>query len=89
MVEGGLVYSWCKSGSARLSNIERTGRAAIVAYKGHAFVMVRGAARLLGETDQPYALISQMFLDKYAREETYGNDTLVELTPEHVTTDGV
>jgi hypothetical protein len=78
------VYTWCRSGAARLRNIARNPRAAIVAYKGNSYVMVRGAARALTAADEPYARVTRMFLEKYNREETYGNDTLVEITPEKI-----
>jgi general stress protein 26 len=84
IVHDGRVYSWGQRTSVRARNIERTGTAAVVAYKGHAFVLVRGNARLLDMNDEPYAAITRKFLDKYGREETYGNDTLLEVTPERI-----
>jgi len=46
--------------------------------------MVRGAAEILGENHTDYERITKMFLDKYQREETYGNDALVVIEPEDV-----
>jgi uncharacterized pyridoxamine 5'-phosphate oxidase family protein len=84
VVHGGRVYNWSKRTAVRMRNIERTGHAAILAYKGNAFVLVRGPARLLHEDDALYGPITKMFLEKYDREEAFGNDTLVEITPENV-----
>jgi nitroimidazol reductase NimA-like FMN-containing flavoprotein (pyridoxamine 5'-phosphate oxidase superfamily) len=84
LVRDGKVYSWCEADSVKAKNAKRTGRAAIMAYKGVAGALVRGRARMLTEADPSYAAIARGFLDKYAREETYGNDTLIEVTPERV-----
>jgi hypothetical protein len=46
--------------------------------------MVRGPVRIISKGDDGYDGIARAFLDKYEREESYGNDTLIELTPEHV-----
>lgn len=72
-----------------MANVVRTGRAAVVAYKGHAFVLVRGPARIAGASDERYEAVTAMFLRKYQREESFGNDTLVEITPERVSTKGI
>lgn len=86
VVDAGLVYCWCKATSAKARNAARAARAALVAYKGEAFVLVRGPARALTAKDEPYERITRAFLTKYRREETYGNDTLVEITPARVST---
>ena len=70
-------------------NVARTGLATLTAYKGHAFVMVRGRARLIEKGQESYDEIARGFLDKYEREESYGNDTLIEITPERVISDRV
>jgi hypothetical protein len=40
----------------------------------------------LTAADPAYEAIARGFLDKYEREETFGNDTLIEVTPERVAT---
>lgn len=85
VVSDGRVYCWTQGTSAKARNVGRTGRAAIVASKGHGGVLVRGPARLLTASDPSYQPVSTAFLVKYRREETYGNDTLIEVTPERVT----
>ena len=82
VVEGGAVYVWCRATSLKARNAARSGRAALVAYKGHSFALARGAARLLGATHPDYARITGLFLTKYDRTEAYGNDTLIRITPE-------
>jgi nitroimidazol reductase NimA-like FMN-containing flavoprotein (pyridoxamine 5'-phosphate oxidase superfamily) len=84
VVDADLVYAWCESWSVKIRNIARTGTAAMVAYRGHAFVLVRGRARLLGDGDASYGRVTDMFLKKYDREESYGNDTLIEIAPDRV-----
>lgn len=84
VVENGKVYCWCESDSVKVRNVARTGRAALVAYKGNDFVLVRGNARLIGSDDPAYAALTQRFLEKYKRDEEYGNDVLVELSAERV-----
>ncbi len=88
LVEGGKVYVWCRRTSRKARNVERDGRASLVGYKGNDGVLVRGAARLLSAEDQRYEALTAAFLWKYARDETYGNDVLIEIDPEHVTTFG-
>lgn len=83
-VRDGKVYAWCEGWSVKVRNARRTGRAALVAYKGRAGTLVRGPARLLTGADPAYESITREFLRKYEREETYGNDTLIEITPERV-----
>jgi nitroimidazol reductase NimA-like FMN-containing flavoprotein (pyridoxamine 5'-phosphate oxidase superfamily) len=78
------VYAWAHSASAKVRNAEAQGRAAMVAYKGHVGVLVRGRVRLLHPGDAGYSEIAAAFLAKYQREETYGNDTLVEISPDRV-----
>jgi len=89
LVDDGRVYVWCPSASAKARNAAREGRAALTAYKGHAFVLVRGPAGLLRAGDERYEQVSQAFLRKYNREETYGNDVLIEITPEHVVSERI
>lgn len=85
LVHGGKVYAWVESFSVKARNVGREGRAALTAYKGGAGALVRGPARLLKESDPSYERITKAFLHKYDREEVYGNDTLVEITPERAT----
>ena len=84
VVRDDLVYCWCESWSAKARNAARTGVAAITGYKGHAFVMTRGPVRIIAKGEPRYDEITQGFLDKYEREESYGNDTVIELTPAHI-----
>ena len=86
VVRDGRVYVWCKGSSRKVRNAARDGRAALVAYKGNDGVLVRGRARLLTAGDAGYDAITGAFLKKYERDETYGNDTLIEITPHRVTT---
>ncbi len=85
LVRDGKVYAWVESGSVKARNVGREGRAALTAYKGGAGALVRGPARLLTATDPSYEAIARGFLQKYDREEVYGNDTLIEITPERAT----
>lgn len=85
LVHAGKVYAWCEGDSVKVSNVRRSGRAAMLAYKGSGGVLVRGSTRLLTASDPSYEAITRGFLTKYSREETYGNDTLVEITPERTT----
>lgn len=89
VVDGDHVYCWCKATSLKARNAARAGRAALVAYKGNAFVLVRGRARLLHDGDERYEPVTRAFLTKYRREETYGNDTLIEIASERVSTGGL
>jgi hypothetical protein len=89
LVHGDRVYSWCERTSVKARNVARTGVATMTGYKGHAFVMVRGPARLIEKGQENYEDIARGFLDKYEREESYGNDTLIEITPERVSSDRV
>ena len=84
VVHDGKVYAWSQGTSMKVRNVARTGRAAMVAYKGHDFALVRGPARLLRSVDDDYEQITRAFLTKYNREESYGNDVLVEVSPELV-----
>ena len=86
LVRDAKVYCWCEGDSVKARNAKRTGRAAIMAYKGNSGALVRGPARLLTAADPPYEAIARGFLDKYQREEIFGNDTLIEVTPERVAT---
>lgn len=82
VVHQGSVYVWCHATSVKARNAARTGRAAIVAYKGNSFVLVRGSARV--EPSAEHDEVTRMFLDKYDRTESYGNDALIRVTPEKV-----
>jgi general stress protein 26 len=84
LVHDGKVYAWSEGDSAKVANVKRTGKAALVAYKGVAAALVRGPARLVRDDDPSYGTITKAFLAKYKREENYGNDTLIEITPERV-----
>lgn len=85
VVDAGRVYSWCDRRSVRVRNLRARPRAAVVAYKGNDFVLVRGSVRLLTARDGEYGRITGLFLQKYKRDEAFGNDTLVEVMPEQVT----
>jgi nitroimidazol reductase NimA-like FMN-containing flavoprotein (pyridoxamine 5'-phosphate oxidase superfamily) len=82
VVRDGKVYAWAEGDSVKVRNVRRTGRASLMAYKGNDGALVRGSARLLTADDPGYEPVTRAFLDKYDREETYGNDTLIEITPE-------
>lgn len=83
-VYGGKVYAWSESDSVKVANVRRTGTAAMLGYKGHAAALVRGTARALTRDFAHYDYITKGFLEKYKREETFGNDTLVEVSPDRV-----
>jgi PPOX class probable F420-dependent enzyme len=85
LVRDGRVYCWCQSSSHKAHNVAREGRAALVAYKSRDGVLVRGPARLIPAGEDGYEEIARAFLDKYKREERYGNDVLIEITPDRVT----
>ena len=84
VIHEGHAYVWCHRSSVKARNVIREGRAAIVAYKGHAFVLIRGKARMLEPDDPSYTAITQMFLDKYERTEAFGNDALIQITPDRI-----
>jgi len=75
---------WCKARSVKARNVARSGLAALTAYKSHDFVLVRGRARLLDAAAPEYARVTASFLAKYDRTESYGNDRLIEITPDRV-----
>ena len=85
LVRDGRVYVWCRATSRKARNAAREGRAALTAYRSHHGVLVRGPARLVAVGESNYAEVTRGFLDKYEREETYGNDTLIEISPARVT----
>ncbi|MGZ4104826.1 MAG: pyridoxamine 5'-phosphate oxidase family protein [Actinomycetota bacterium] len=89
IVRDDKVYVWCEAISQKAHNAARARKAGIAGYKGHAFVSVRGPVRIISKGEHEYDAIAQAFLDKYEREESYGNDTLIELTPEHVSSDRI
>jgi len=84
VVYGGKAYAWCESDSVKVANVRRNGKAAMLGYKGVAAALVRGPARVLTVDNASYADITREFLTKYKREETFGNDVLVEISPERV-----
>lgn len=84
IVDDGKVYVWCRASSTKARNVARSGVAALTAYKGGAFVLVRGPARVLSQDDSAFARVTEMFLAKYERTETYRNDALIEITPERI-----
>ena len=58
IVDEGRVYVWCRSSSVKARNVARSGRAALTAYQGgYRFVLVRGPARLMTQTDAGLSLI--------------------------------
>ena len=89
MVRNDKVYVWAQRTSQKARNATRAGRAALVGYKGHAFVSVRGPVAIISIGQPGYEEITRGFLDKYEREETYGNDTLIEITPDHIASDRI
>ena len=89
LVRNDKVYVWAQATSQKARNAARALRAGLVGYKGHAFVSVRGPVNIISLGDPGYDDITRGFLDKYEREETYGNDTLIEITPEHIASDRI
>ena len=85
VVHGGKVYAWCESDSVKVANVRRTGKAALLGYKGVSAALIRGTARVLTKDNAHYGDITGEFLTKYKREETFGNDVLVEINPDRVT----
>lgn len=53
-------------------------------YMGNLFAMAQGTARTIGQRDGAYEALANGFLRKYDREEVYGNDLFIELTPARV-----
>ncbi|MBI4729354.1 MAG: pyridoxamine 5'-phosphate oxidase family protein [Acidobacteria bacterium] len=84
IVRDGRAYVWCRSDSVKARNAARAGRAALTAYKGAAGVLVRGPVRLIRDGETGYAEIAGSFLEKYHRDEMYGNDLVIEIAPERV-----
>ncbi|HJR18827.1 MAG TPA: pyridoxamine 5'-phosphate oxidase family protein [Actinomycetota bacterium] len=84
LVRDGKVYAWVEGGSVKAGNVGRSGKASMLSYKGNAGTLVRGPARLINAEDPMYEPVSRGFLSKYEREETFGNDTLIEITPERI-----
>lgn len=82
LVRDGKVYAWVESDSVKAANVKRTGKASMASYKGNTGTLVRGPARLLSADDPVYGPVTRAFLEKYDREETFGNDMLIEITPE-------
>src|SRR5205807_3148847 len=48
LVRNDKVYCWCQRTSQKARNAARARRAAMVGYKGHAFVSVRGPVNIIG-----------------------------------------
>ena len=46
LVYGGKPYAWCESDSMKVANVRRTGKAALLGYKGTSAALVRGPARV-------------------------------------------
>lgn len=78
------VYVWCSARSVKGRNAALGGKAAVTAYKGPAGILVRGAIRLIPKGARGYDELAKAFLKKYQREETYGNDLMIEVKPERV-----
>ena len=89
VIDGGRVYVWCHATSVKARNAAREGKAALVAYKGQAFALVRGSARVLRADHPDYERITAAFLAKYERTEAYGNDALIEISPARVSSDRI
>jgi hypothetical protein len=89
LVRDDKVYVWSQRTSLKVRNAVRARRAGLVGYKGHAFVSVRGPVSIVSIGEPGYDEITRGFLAKYEREETYGNDTLIEITPEHIASDRI
>lgn len=81
VVHEGCVYTWCRADARRVRFLHARPVAAITAYRGNDYACARGAVRIFGTQWDGYPVVSAMFLEKYERTETYGNDTLVELDP--------
>lgn len=86
VVADGRPHVWCESWSVKARNARREGKATVMAYKGQTGVMVRGLVKAMDAADEAYGRITRMFLEKYKRTETYGNDLLIEIAPDTVTT---
>ena len=78
-------HVWIESDSVKARNARREGRAALIAYKGQQGVLVRGALRFIETTDPDYPTITKRFLDKYKRDENFGNDLVIAVAPDRVT----
>ena len=84
LVADDKVYVWTRARSRKVANVAHAGIAALTAYKGNDFVLVRGRARVLDATDPSYEQLARSFLRKYDRDETFGNDRLIEILPEKI-----
>ena len=78
------IYSWVEDDSVKARNVRREGTAAVTGYMGNFFAMARGRARTIEQRDAPYDDLAEGFLRKYDREEVYGNNLFIEISPEHV-----
>lgn len=84
IVDDGRVYSWCRSTARRVDYLRERPLASMTAYRGNDFVCARGPVAFRDSSWERYAEVTALFLRKYDRTETYGNDTLVELDPVQV-----
>lgn len=84
VVADGRVYSWCRAGARRVQYLRDRPLASVTSYRGDNFACARGPIALRDSSWERYEEITAMFLEKYDRTETYGNDTLVELDPVQV-----
>jgi hypothetical protein len=86
LVHEGRVWVWCESFSVKARNATREGRAAIVAYKGHEAVLVRGSVEIVRRGEGGYDDVVAGFRAKYAhRNDPHENDTLIGLSPDRIT----
>ncbi|MFP5224768.1 MAG: pyridoxamine 5'-phosphate oxidase family protein [Actinomycetota bacterium] len=81
LVDDGKVYTWCRTTARRVGFLRARPVASITAYRGNDFACARGPVAFRDPSWSGYERITAAFLDKYERDETYGNDLLVELDP--------
>ncbi len=86
VVHDGTPYIWIDSNSVKARNALRRMRGALMAYKGQLGVLVRGPLRFVRPGDAEYDALTRAFLDKYKREETFGNDLVIAVEPHRVGT---
>jgi nitroimidazol reductase NimA-like FMN-containing flavoprotein (pyridoxamine 5'-phosphate oxidase superfamily) len=84
LVRDDRIYSWTEDDSVKAANVRRERRAAVTGYMGNLFAMARGTARTIEPREKAYKGLADGFLQKYNREEVYGNNLFIELAPEHV-----
>lgn len=83
VVHDGVVWVWCHRTSVKARNVARARVATIVSYRNNDWVMVRGAATVI-TSGEDYDRVCPMFLAKYDRTETYGNDALIRIAADNV-----